>query len=190
MKIDDELNLVIPLDGGVSIYSAPLSDAIFDTNYRLLSKAQDVIFGNGLDRALLTGPRIAALVIRDAGKEVAAETGLQGDAGATALLAEIKRGSLVLHPTDGGYEYAPVQAAIDKGTLDPADWKEVEGALCFFTCLWLVESRKTRKPVLELVAQQMNCITTSQSVEDYVKSLTTPSKDVSSSGKAESSVPV
>ncbi|MGC9237650.1 MAG: hypothetical protein ACP5GF_12260 [Thiomonas sp.] len=191
MKIDDNLNLVIPAGENLRAFSTPVSDLVFEANYRVLSEAQEQIFGRGMKAALMTGPRIAALAIADAGKRIAAELGEDGDMGASAFRAEIRRLTTILAPGAHGWDMLPVDAAIQNNVLNDADWKEVEGLLCFFTCAWFMESRKTRKAFLEALAGPLNCLATSQNCADFTASLPMPKADAKQpTKKAASSVPV
>ena len=66
MEIDGDLNIVVPIEDPIRAFSAPLPEAVFKANYRILSRANEEIFGRGMKAALLTGSRTAALAIADA----------------------------------------------------------------------------------------------------------------------------
>ncbi len=189
MRIDDNLNIVIPVGESLRAFSAPVSESVFEANYRVLSAAQEQIFGRGMKAALMTGPRTAALAIADAGRRLAAELGDDGDMGASAFRAEIKRLTTILAPGANGWDMIPVDAAIQNNAMDDADWRETEGLLCFFTCAWFMEGRRNRKALIEKLAEMLDCSATSQNCGDYATSLQMPKPDAKPSARAGSSVP-
>ena len=132
MEIDGDLNVIIPIDDPVRAFSSPLPESVFRANYRVLARANEEIFGRGMKAALLTGPRTAALAIADAGKRIAEEDGKEGDSGASAFLAELKRLTMILAPMDAGFDMLPVEQAIQSGKISADDWTDVESAICFF----------------------------------------------------------
>ncbi len=126
-------------------YHTPVSRPVFEANYRAIAAANASIFSNGLGAAGKDGPIIATLALRDAAKNDALSMGrvVEGDP-ALPLLAELKRLTLVLAPGVGGYEYLPVDIALQKQVINAEDWTEAESALVFFTCgLWM-ERREYR----------------------------------------------
>jgi hypothetical protein len=190
VKIDSDLNIVIPIVDPVVAFSTPISEQVFEANYRILSETQALIFGKGMQKALLTGPRTAAMALSDVGRKLAEEEGADGDFGALALRAEIKRLTTILLPGQAGFEMAPVDAAIQSGKVDEGDWKEVEAQLVFFTCAYYLESRRQRKALIESIAGMLNCSTTSLNCGDYADSLKMSKRKENASEKAASSVPV
>jgi len=185
VKIDSSCNIVIPV-GDVQVFSSPLPEAVFESSYRIIAAAQDIVFSHGLRSAIISGPRIAAIAIRDAGKAIEEDGGVDSS---SALLAEIKRISTALVPTDSGFDMVPIDAAIKSGAISQEDWKEAEGTLAFFTCVWYAESRKNRKEFLEGLVNMMNFSCTSQNCADFVASLTTSNAEETASKPEESSVP-
>lgn len=190
MEIDGDLNIVVPIDDPVRAFSSPLPESIFRANYRVLARANEEIFGRGMKSALLTGPRIAAMAIGDAGKRIAEEDGKEGDTGARAFLGEVKRLTMILAPTDAGFDMLPVEQAIQSGKINAEDWADVEAALCFFTLGSAFETKRARAGLLEFLTGALNCSLTSQSCEDFAASLTTSKPAEKAKGKAASSVPV
>ncbi len=190
MEIDGSLNIVIPIDDPIRAFSAPLPEPVFRANYRVLARANEEIFGRGMKSALLTGPRIAAMAIADAGKRIAEEDGKEGDSGASAFLAEVKRITTILAPTDAGFDALPVDSAIQAGKITADDWSDVLGALCFFTLGSQFETRRARAGLLEFLTGALSCSLTSQNCEDYAASLTISKPVEAPRAKAASSVPV
>lgn len=190
MEIDGDLNIVIPIDDPVRAFASPLPESVFKANYRVLARANEEIFGRGMKSALLTGPRIAALAIADAGKRIAEEDGKDGDTGARTFLGEIKRLTMILAPTDAGFDMLPVEQAIQSGKISAEDWADVEAALCFFTLGSQFETKKARAGLLEFLTGALSCSLTSQNCEDYAASLTMSKPVEAPRAKAASSVPV
>ena len=190
MEIDGELNIVIPIDDPVRAFATPLPESVFRANYRVLARANEEIFGRGMKSALLTGPRIAALAIADAGKRIAEEDGKDGDSGAWAFLGEIKRLTMILAPMDAGFDMLPVEQAIQSGKISADDWTDVEGAICFFTLGSQFETKKARVGLLQVLTGALSCSFTWQNCEDYAASLMTSKPAGAPRAKAALSVPV
>ena len=190
MEIDGDLNIVIPIDDPVCAFSSPIPESVFRANYRVLSRANEEVFGRGMKAALMTGPRTAAMAVADAGRRIAEEDGKEGDSGARAFLGEIKRLTTILVPDDDGFDMLPVDQAIQSNKINADDWADVESALCFFTLGSLFETRRARKGLLEVLTGALNCSLTSQNCEDYAASLTISKPAATPAAKAASSVPV
>lgn len=189
MEIDGSLNIVVPIEDPVQAFSAPLPESVFKASYRVLARANEEIFGRGMKSALLTGPRTAALAIADAGKRIAEEDGKEGDSGASAFLAEVKRLTTILAPTDAGFDMLPVDSAIQAGKITADDWSDALGALCFFTLGSQFETRRARAGLLEFLTGALSCSLTQSSCEAFADSLTTSKPEPTPKPKA-SSVPV
>lgn len=190
MEIDGSLNIVVPIDDPVQAFSAPLPESVFKASYRVLARANEEIFGRGMKAALLTGPRTAALAIADAGKRIAEEDGKEGDSGASAaFLAEVKRLTTILAPTDAGFDMLPVDSAIQSGKITADDWSDVLGALCFFMLGSLFETRRARAGLLEFLTGALSCSLTQLNCEAFADSLMTSKPEPTPKPKA-SSVPV
>ena len=190
MKIDDQFNLVIPIADPVRAFSAPISEAVFEASYRVLSAANEQIFGRGMKPALLTGPRTAAIAIVDAGKRLAVDDGVEGDLGASAFRSEIKRLTTILAPGSHGFDMMPVEQAVQSGVIDEGDWRDVEGLLCFFMLAWLFETRRARNDLVKWLAETLSCSVISQNLEDYAASLMISKPDAQKNKIAASSVPI
>ena len=189
MEIDGSLNIVVPIDDPVQAFSAPLPESVFKASYRVLARANEEIFGRGMKAALLTGPRTAALAIADAGKRIAEEDGKEGDSGALAFLAEVKRLTTILVPADAGFDTLPVDSAIQSGKITADDWIDVLGALCFFTLGSQFETRRARAGLLDFLTGALSCSLTPLNCEAFADSLTTSKPTPTPKPKA-SSVPV
>jgi hypothetical protein len=156
-------------------YHTPISREIFDANYRIISAANMEIFSKGVAFAAESGPIIAALALRDASRQRALELGIideNTDPG-TALMLELKRLTMILAPGATGFEYLPVDIALQKKVIDADDWREAESSVAFFTCgLWMARRtiREVRREALALVLRGL--ITSLQPME-FVASLRT-----------------
>ena len=136
MRINDDLKIVIPIGDTndaapcVQAFHIPISRDVFEQNFKIIAATKASMFSAGSARAASVGMTIAALTLRDEGATLA---GGNGDGGASALLAEIKRLTTILAPTESGFEQLPVDIAIKQGIIDAEDWREVEAQLVFFT---------------------------------------------------------
>ena len=132
MKIDKRLNLVTEVqtdEGTVFVHSMPISSEVFEKYFLVISKTFAAIIGEGL--SFVSGPRVAALML----KKIATDLGVwDGKDGVNnGLMAEIRRLSNVVMPTENGWKTYPLQDVIDKGMLDESDIAEVEGLIAFLS---------------------------------------------------------
>lgn len=167
MRIDEELHLVLPLDDGFYAYHTPITEEVFRANFKILANTKAAIWGKGLAYAADVGPQISALTLVDEGEQVALERGEQGDYGASALLAELKRLTTVLKPTANGWEYLPVDKALDADV-----WQEVLSRLVFFTCLYVLSPKAARAGVSRAIAGVLNARITSlptTAMDDFLR---------------------
>lgn len=180
MKITETLNLAIDCNG-VTIFHTPISRDVFDTNYRIFAATKAALAGKGTAYQVESAPQIASLALKDEAQKEELD--------ARSVLSEIKRLSTVLVPSADGYDYLPIDTAINRGMIDAEDWKEAESSLVFFTCHFVMALRANRRRVSEIVSTLINGTITSLALMDYASSLrtsTTPEFGI----KAESSVPV
>jgi hypothetical protein len=197
MKIDSDLNLVVNVrsdeKGNWLIYGyhTPISRQIFEANYRVLAATKSALASKGVHYQMDAGPRIAGLVLLDEAARDAREIGnvdMDGKPiidGAIALLADIKRLTMVLVPTDAGWQSRPVDVAISAGQIDAEEWKEVESSIVFFTCHYCLAKKSERQTMARATASVLNGQSTSLSVTEYANSLTTSTKAAALEAKAE-----
>lgn len=174
--LNDELNLVIEVareSGPVYVHHTPIRLEVFEHHFRLLAATHADMWGRGGSYANLA-PRIAALTLRDVGKKEAAHSGNpDGDGGASLLLGEIKRQSVVIAPASGAWGITNVDVAISRDALAKDEWSEVESAIVFFTCAVWMTSRTRAKEIATVVASGMGLSSTSLNAEDWMRSLPT-----------------
>lgn len=192
-EITDDLKMVLPIKEhrGVTIhaYHQPISRAVFEANYRLIAGTRSALVGKGVAYMMDSGPRIAALTLKDEGRRDATEFGEKGNGGADSLLAEIKRLTTILAPSQHGWDVIPVDAAISQGILDEEDWADAVSALVFFTCMYAMAKKVERQRVAKTTASTLNASITSSSATEFAGSLPTLTKAAFSDPKAASSVP-
>ncbi len=145
MKINKDLNLVVPIerdDGATSyVYSIPVTASVFERYYMVFARTFNVIYTGGL--GMTTGPRVAAMILKDTAKALGVWDGPEGaDRG---LMQEIRRLTNVIVLTEKGWEAIPLHEAITKGSLDERDASEVENAIVFFTVSWHMNRWEDRK---------------------------------------------
>ena len=188
MKLNDDLKLVLDV-GDYSAYHQPITNAVYEANFLILSSTQSSIFGRGIKHAMSVGPRIAALTLQDEGRRIAEERDEEDDFGASALLGEIRRTTTILVPSENGWDYLTVDAAINQKKIDFEDWKETESAIVFFTCAYYSLPRRARDEVLSVLMEALGAHTTVLSCEEYANS-SKMSKPEETGEKPVSSVPV
>jgi hypothetical protein len=201
MQINAALNLAFPIrsdDAGnptIWAYHTPINRVVFEASYRLIAATKAALFSKGIGYAADAGPRIAALALMDAARQDAIERGdvsadnVPNVTGALALLADIKRLTMVLAPGPQGFDLLPVDAAVSRGVIDDDDWREVEAAIVFFTCGYAMAAKAKRQQTADAVASiLMGSITSLQPME-FAASLRTSTPVVSSEPAPQSSVP-
>lgn len=190
MKLNEALNLVLPV-GALRAYHTPISREVFEANYRVLAATKAQLSSKGIYYQMDAGPRIACLTLQDEGRKDAEDRGDVDDKGnprdalTPALLEEIKRLTVILCPSDKGFDLMPVDAAIGAHRLDPEDWAEALSAIVFFTCLCCLSPRASRQDIAKATAGLLKGSTTSLSPMEAATSL--PSSTRSEPPKAAAS---
>ncbi len=142
MKIDQRLNIVIPVEVDKSTYyvhSCPVSREVFEEFFEVISRTFARIFTSGL--GVIAGPRVAGLTLRNIAKEMGVWDGPAGVE--QGLINEVRRLTHVLvpNPTGQGWTTLLLQEALDGNLISADDASEVENALAFF----IVNSAMLRK---------------------------------------------
>jgi hypothetical protein len=191
MKIDQRLNIVIPLDipgGGVMhVHSTPISRDVFERYFMTIARTFSAIYNQGL--GVIGGPRVAALLLR----KVAEDAGeWDGPAGVEyGLMAEVRRltNVVALDPTIG-WTTLPYQDALDGGIVDPEDAAEVENAIVFFTVASAMHRRSEMGSIFDGLSSLWGAQTSSLNCMAFAASLPT-STETANTGAREtpSSIP-
>lgn len=178
MKIDRKLNLVIPIerdDGPLYIFSMPVDRLVFERYFLVISKTFSRVYQENL--GFLGGPRVCALML----KEVAQNTPRSDRSGSlwdgpdgveNGLVAEIRRLTNVLAPTDGGWRQIPYEDALKRDMLTEDEVSEVEGAITFFIVNWCMHKKAVAEAILQSAAGMWGLEVTSSSITEYRSSLT------------------
>jgi len=211
MKIDENRNLVIPVvtervtkkvegkdvvEDVVRVYAfhSTISKAVFDANYRVLAATKSAMASKGTHYLMSAGPRIAALTMRDEGLRDAEARGRFDDQGrpqddeTRAFFAEVKRLTTILCPGPNGWEYLPVDSAINGGKIDEEDWQEVEASIVFFSCHVAMARKADRHRIAQVTASLLNSSITSLPLTEFAASLPTSTADSATTVKP-SSIP-
>ena len=200
MQINENLNLVVPIrsdDKGVQVYGfhTPISREVFEANYRILSATKSALASKGTYYQMDAGPRITSLTIKDEARKDAAERGDLDESGkprddtAVALLAEIKRLTMILAPSPDGWDSIPVDVAIQQKVIDAEEWQEAESSIAFFTCHYAMGRRGERAGIARATASLLKGSSTSSPLSEFCASLMTLTKVAPSVKRAASSVP-
>ena len=190
MKLNDALNLVVPLRDEQKALHTPISREDFEANYRLHATTRPHHAAEGVYYQMDSGPRISAMILRDKAKAEAVAWGdpQPGESKANALFAEIKRLTTILAPTPNGWEALPIDAAIQAQHLDAEEWEETLSAIVFFTCHYALGRKAERPRIAEATASLLKASVTPLSLSEYASSLPKLTQAATSS-KAASSVP-
>ncbi|KGC03236.1 hypothetical protein DM81_3476 [Burkholderia multivorans] len=200
IQINEAMNLVVPVvadDAGVKVwaYHTPISRQVFEANYRVLAATKAALMSKGSLYMMDSGPRIAALTLRDEGLREAEARGrfdAKGqvvDEATPALLAEVRRLTMVLVPTANGWDLLPIESAVAAGKIDEEDQAETESAIVFFTCICALASKAERKVHAHSTASLLKGSITSLSPLEFSASLPTSTKGATSAQVVASSVP-
>lgn len=166
MRIDDNLNLVLPVredengNGLAWAVHTPISREAFEASFRVLSLARTEIFSRGTAYAFGTGPNVATLVLKEEGRR---DGELRGEPdpekASRSLLAEIRRLTMIVAPSPEGFRPVPVDSAIASGLISPEEWEDAENSLVFFTLTFCLAKRTkwamAKKATAEILGGQM-----------------------------------
>lgn len=201
MQISPDLKLVLPArvsdkgDVVLRAYHTPIAYSVFEANYRIIAATKAALFSKGLYYAADTAPQIATLRLKDEGLRDAIDIrafdadGKPSAAAVDALLAEIRRLTLILVPTDKGWQQLPVDAAIRANHIDDEEWREVESQIVFFTAGYAMAPRSAKASLAAALAGVMRGQIASSNPMEFCASLQTPTPVVISTPRAPSSVP-
>jgi len=189
MKIDRKLNLVLPIereDEVLYVHAMPISQDVFETYFLPISKTFTAIYSEGL--SVIAGPRVAALMLKQVSQAIGVWDGPGGVQG--GLMAEIRRLSNLVRPTDKGWETLPLYDAISREILSQDEISEVEGAVTFFSVVSAMHTRSDLKGILAGLERCWDASPTSSNATEFASSLkTSMPDDVSGETVTLSSIP-
>lgn len=183
MRIDERLNLIIPIDyanGTAYAHAMPISREVFETHFFILSKTFAAIYAEGLNH--IAGPRVAALLL----KRIAIAAKIWDGPGGVeqSLMAEIRRLTSVILPSTSGWETVPYHEVVERGLISADDISEVENALTFFIVASAMHRRKELLTILSGAARIWDAQISSLSITAFAASLPT-SKEIANTGETE-----
>lgn len=192
MRLDRKINLALTVERDqdtVYVHSTPLREEVFDTFFMTLSRTWAAMTAEGGEWMLRMGPRNAARVLKKIATEAKEWDGAAGVQ--TGFLAEIRRTSNVIFPSEEGWQSMLLQEAVDRKFLTVSDAREVENALTFFTLGCATESPKKADSMMSTVFGLFGAQLTSLDSTAFQASLptSTPAESTGETGKA-SSIPV
>lgn len=183
MRIDKALNFVIPILRGegdeptLYVHAVPISLEVFEAHYLVLSKTWATLIGNGLDPR--TAPSVAELALRDVAKSTPRGPGVtwwegpDGVGGERGLLAELRRLSSAIVPTDDGWRPTPLDSAIASGEVTKGEERELMNLLAFFTVASHVPASEDRARLIRGEASMYDSLLTPLDSMNYAASLKT-----------------
>ncbi|HET8689767.1 MAG TPA: hypothetical protein VFM18_24445 [Methanosarcina sp.] len=187
MKINKQLNLVVPIDseeGEIYFYSSPIHREVFKKYSLVICKAFTELLQNGLET---TGAQIAANHL----EEVAISMGKwEGEHGVkNGLMEEIARLTNVLVLTDEGWDTVPVNLALSRGFISEDDWEEAKQRIVFFTLVSVMTPPAVRNDLCLIMNSTWGTQTGLWTAMEFINSLQT-STNAKNTKKKQSSVPV
>lgn len=179
MKINKKLNLVIPFEGGV-IHAMPISRMVFEKYYRVIAQTFAEMYSPGA--AALSGPKIAALLLKDVAVKFDA---WEGDEGVErGLMNEIRRLSNVAIVGNEGWQTFTYYDACKQSLLDEDQVAEIESLLVFFMCVSSMQKQRETEVILGMVNALWGSQTTLLAFTEYINSLRTSTGEGNSGEKA------
>lgn len=178
LRINEQLFLVVPIDrengGTVYVHAQPIGREVFDRYWLPLSKAFARMYAEGL--GVVTGPRIAARMLRMVAEESGSWDGPEGVR--AGLVEEIHRLTNVIAPGAGsngsrGAQFIAYDDALKQGMLDEDDADLVEGALVFFTLVWRMHAKSDRLAILNGAVALWGAQTSALNLSAFAASLPT-----------------
>ena len=203
MRIDNKLNLVIPIYGSevaktdadgkavladgkpvkiqpviAYVHSTPLPAETVEKHFLILGQTFSAIFNQGLGAA--AGPGMAMRLM----KRIAQRTGeWEGDDGVErGVIEEMRRCTMVIVPGPSGWTPIPLQVAVDRKVIDDEDRMEVENAIVFFISVSGTLFRAERKTMLQSACDLWSAQISSLSASAFAASLP-KSKGTGNSGE-------
>jgi len=194
MRVNEQRNLVFPVvteqvtkkvDGKdvteeivrVYAYHTPISREVYELNFRVLAATRSALSSRGMHYLTSTGPRIAALTLKDEGRKDAAARGSFDkdghvvDSETNAFIDELKRLTVMLCPGQQGWDQLPVETAISSGKIDAEDWQEALAGIVFFTCHYAMARKADRETAANGTALVLNASITSSTPTEFAASL-------------------
>ena len=170
MKINKQLNLVVPVEtesGIYHIHATPISLEIFERYFRIIGMTFARLQDDGL---IALGPKMAFLTL----KEVATElNSWDSKDGVQLLINEIIRLSNVSIPSDNGWSSLPLDSAIKSGAFDDKDLQKIKGSLVFFTCISSIHDQSLVAATMNHMNGLWGLLTTSLGFMEYQTTLPT-----------------
>ena len=181
MRVDKELNLVVPLereDGTLYVHSTPIGSEVFDKYFKVISKTFSDITTLGV--GFIGGPGIAGNMLKDVATRLGVWDGVDGVQ--NGLVNEIRRLTNVVVPTEAGWRAVPLEIAQAQGLLSEGELKEAEGIITFFIVTSATCTRKVLQGFLTALEEMWSCQVTSLNCSAFASSLRTSTGTDSSGG--------
>lgn len=186
MKIDRNLNLVIPVDisPGVKyfVHSTPVAYEIFESYFEVMGKAFTQLFAGGF--GAVSAPKLAKMMV----KKIAENMGTWKDdprngfiGVENGLFNEIRRLTNVIMPTEKGWTTLPFDDAIRTNKFIEEDLREIENAITFFILASAVQQKNQLRPFLEVFVGLWGAQLESSNCTEFATSLQTSTPAVSPS---------
>lgn len=179
MKINRRLNLAVRVEREdeteLHVHHVPVSEEVFQQNWRLLTKAIVMCYGD------VFSPAVAARVGYRMICEVAESMKLDQLALESRFFGHVWRLTTVIFPDKS--EPVPFDVAVTNGMLDSDELNEIRNAICFFTSASWVHPRGELKMVYAMMEGEKKdsaFVTGSWSCTEYAASLRTSKPPVSS----------
>lgn len=186
MRIDKNLNLVIPLEssthGNIFIHSTPISRDIFKTHYRVFAKTYSQMLVDGVTAG--AGPGIARIALESVSKEMGQSErdpeGIWPQVQREVVNEIIRMTNVAIAGKDGGYESMPLATAYARDVFDAEDREHIEGKLVFFVLERALHPMEQAIGMMNFIGGMWGLQTTSLDFTAYLSSLPTSTSGANS----------
>lgn len=179
IKIDRKLNLVVPIenDGEILyVHSAPISHAVFERYFKVIARTFSELYGGGY--GIMSGPRIAAMLLKSVSSEMGVWDGVTGVE--NGLMSEIRRiTNVICLDQNGGWVTIPFHDAAVLHKISDDDIAEVENAIVFFTLASAMHKKADLPEILGGASKLWGGLATPSSIMEFITGLPTPTQAVS-----------
>lgn len=169
VTISRKLNLVLTVEtdkGRAYIHSTPISRAVFDENFLVISRAFTEIYTHGLGP--VTGPRVAKLLLKQCAEQMGIWPQVEQN-----LMGEIIRLTNVFAPGPDGWDTLPYNVARQRAIIDDDAAAEAENAIVYFTCASSIHMRAETLMALDGLKTLWGAQITSLPPTEFKRSLPT-----------------
>lgn len=170
VRIDDKLNLVIPVErsNGLTywVHSTPISAEIFADFYVPIGQVFNKIYTGGI--GMVAGPRVAYFALRDICMQSNTWEGPNGVE--NTLCNEVWRLTNVLMPGERGWNMMTLSDVMRREMISPREIQEVKNNLIFFTVNFCMHTQAVMRIIMDVSQQTLGARVTPLTCTEFKNS--------------------